>query len=122
MTDTATWVSFTNDELTALCSILAKHHDAAPLIDRINNYSGPDAKDQDYRDAAEELDFVRAGECEIDDHAVVSASDEGAYVMAWVWVEREKEVCGQCEGTGFTNSASNLEHEVCPVCDGEGVI
>jgi hypothetical protein len=29
-------------------------------------------------------------------------------------------VCGQCEGTGFTQSASNLEEEVCPVCDGSG--
>lgn len=28
--------------------------------------------------------------------------------------------CGQCEGTGRTQSASNLEEEDCPVCDGTG--
>jgi hypothetical protein len=28
------------------------------------------------------------GECEIDDIAAVSESEEGAYVMAWVWVEK----------------------------------
>ena len=30
--------------------------------------------------------------------------------------------CGQCEGTGRTQSASNLEDEECPVCDGDGEI
>lgn len=31
--------------------------------------------------------YVRDGECEIDDDAVVSPGDDpGAYVMAWVWV------------------------------------
>lgn len=46
---------------------------------------------------AEELAYVaeaqenRAseGECEIDDCAQVSASEEGAYVHAWVWVSRD---------------------------------
>jgi hypothetical protein len=28
------------------------------------------------------------GEVEIDDDAVVSHSDEGAYVQAWVWVSK----------------------------------
>jgi len=28
--------------------------------------------------------------------------------------------CGQCGGTGTTQSASNLEDEECPVCDGTG--
>ena len=30
--------------------------------------------------------------------------------------------CGQCEGTGRTKSASNGEDEVCPICDGHGII
>lgn len=30
--------------------------------------------------------------------------------------------CGQCEGTGTTQSASNLESEECPVCDGMGTL
>ncbi len=30
--------------------------------------------------------------------------------------------CGQCEGTGETQSASNGETEPCPVCDGSGTV
>lgn len=54
---------------------------------RLDQYEAPPSKDAAYRAAAEDLEFVREGECEIDDHAVVSQSDAGAYVMAWVWVE-----------------------------------
>jgi hypothetical protein len=32
--------------------------------------------------------------------------------------EDDDNQCGQCEGTGTTQSASNLEDEECPVCDG----
>jgi hypothetical protein len=40
-----------------------------------------------YREAADQLSFVREGECEIDANASVShGGDEGAYVHAWVWV------------------------------------
>jgi precorrin-3B methylase len=93
MTDHATWVSFTNEELTALQDILVNgvsylDPNRQKIIDRINQYLAPDAKNQEYRDAAEQLDWVRDGECEVDDHAVVSEGDDGAYVMAWVYVER----------------------------------
>ena len=30
--------------------------------------------------------------------------------------------CGQCDGTGTTQSASNLEEEECPVCGGSGMM
>lgn len=33
--------------------------------------------------------YHRDGEIEVDDPAVLSQSDEGAYVMAWVWVSNE---------------------------------
>jgi hypothetical protein len=36
--------------------------------------------------------------------------------------EDEPEECGQCEGSGTTQSASTLEDEECPVCDGSGEI
>lgn len=36
--------------------------------------------------------------------------------------DAEESDCGQCEGTGRTQSASNLEDEPCPVCDGYGTI
>lgn len=34
--------------------------------------------------------------------------------------EDEPAECGQCEGTGRTQSTSNLKDEECPVCDGSG--
>jgi hypothetical protein len=33
--------------------------------------------------------YVDEGVIEIDDHPVVSNSEDGAYVAAWVWVDRE---------------------------------
>jgi hypothetical protein len=51
---------------------------------------------EDIRQQASE-EHERDGECEIDDDAVVSASDKGAYVMAWVWVDGDTEVI---EGEG----------------------
>lgn len=94
MTDHATWISFTNEELATLKDYLdgarrLTEDECAQLLSRLDTYTADDAKDQRFRDAAEELPWVREGECEVDDHAVVSASEDGAYVMAWVWVERE---------------------------------
>lgn len=37
-----------------------------------------------------------------------------------VFIHNEVPVCGECDGTGKTQSKSNLEEEVCPVCDGSG--
>jgi hypothetical protein len=43
-------------------------------------------QDEKYREAARKLHH-KDGECEIDDGAIVSLSDDGgAYVAAWVWV------------------------------------
>lgn len=56
---------------------------------RIAQYSSAESNDEAYRAAAERLPWIRDGECEVDSEAVVSSSDEGAYVMAWVWVYRE---------------------------------
>lgn len=93
--DHATWVSFTSEEMTALLDMLNNgvsylDPNRQLVIDRINQYLAPDAKDATYRAAAAEQDCVEDGVCEIDDHAVVSASDEGAYVMAWVWVPADE--------------------------------
>ena len=38
-----------------------------------------------YRKAAKEA-YHRDGEIEIDDNAIVSHSEDGAYVQAWVWI------------------------------------
>ena len=94
-TDHATWASFTNEEFDGLREILALAKTnpefadkAEALTARLDQYSDPATKDERYREAARELNFVNDGECEVDDHGVVSWSDEGAYVMAWVWVDR----------------------------------
>lgn len=98
MTDHATWVSFTTAETEALRRILfhteltsdeQAQADVASISSRLDQYEAPEAKNPAFREAAGALEFVRDGECEIDDHAVVSGSDEGAYVMAWVWVSNE---------------------------------
>lgn len=90
-TDHQTWMSFSNDQVELLRQLLNKHHEAAPLIGVLDNFTAPEAKDQWFRNRAEGLRFVSDGQCEIDDCAVVSASDDGAYVMAWVWVEGDED-------------------------------
>ena len=44
---------------------------------------GPEPTDQEYRDSVQTND-----ELEVDDNAVVSQTDNGAFVQAWVWVRR----------------------------------
>ncbi len=51
--------------------------------------------DFDAEDRAEIIDEARAsyaeeGSVEIDDDAILSRSEEGAYVQAWVWVGKEE--------------------------------
>jgi hypothetical protein len=61
----------------ALRELLQKYHDEAD--------AGKWPTNDQYRKAAD--DVAREGECEIDDDAMVSRSDDpGAYVQAWVWV------------------------------------
>lgn len=94
-TDHATWVSFSTEEMATLRRLLAyveentdRDTEIGLIRAKLDKYENPAAKDQNYRAAAEKLSWVREGECEIDDYAVVSGSDDGAYVMSWVWVDR----------------------------------
>jgi hypothetical protein len=43
--------------------------------------------DEQYRTAAKDT-YHQDGSIEIDDHAIVSHSEEGAYVQAWVWIDQ----------------------------------
>lgn len=95
MADHATWVSLTTEEMAMLRRLLAyveentdRDTEIGLIRARLDQYEAPASKDPAYRAAAEALSIIHEGECEIDDHAVVSQSDEGAYVMAWVWVEK----------------------------------
>lgn len=86
--DAASWISFSNEEIDTLIKILSRDERGSQLIQRINEATHPDTKCPEYRARAAELSFVSDGTCEIDSEAVVSHSDDnGAYVMAWVWVE-----------------------------------
>ena len=49
-----------------------------------------DCSDPEYV-ALAKAQYHEDGVCEVDDHAAVSLSDEGAYVQAWVWVAEPKE-------------------------------
>lgn len=47
-----------------------------------------DPKANQYRNEAK-TKWESEGECEIDNDATVSVSENGAYVQAWVWVSNE---------------------------------
>jgi hypothetical protein len=69
---------------------LKKLHEAGLTFADCVSYFGVSAEDNLYIKAAHENHY-REGELEFDDSAVVSESDdEGAYVMAWVWVTDEE--------------------------------
>lgn len=44
--------------------------------------------DHDYFVSAAQQSYTREGEIEVDANAIVSSSENGAYVQAWVWVWR----------------------------------
>lgn len=83
------WVCLSPDDRAALdriCDDYASVEDVAKVKAALAKYDA--ALDERFVDAARHLEFIRDGECEIDDSAVVSHSEDGAYVMAWVWVDR----------------------------------
>jgi hypothetical protein len=55
------------------------------LIAAVKDYQKFPIRDNRIRNAAKEI-WQSDGEIEIDDDAVVSPSENGAYVSAWVWV------------------------------------
>ena len=102
--DHATWISFSNEEVAMLRRLLAyvegstdRDTEISLIRAKLDLYEAPETKDQRFRDAAEGQSWVRDGECEIDDHAVVSSSDEGAYVMAWVWASNADAGIEDCD-------------------------
>lgn len=108
------WIQFDDDQLAALKRLAnreANPADFTMIIDRIIHYESAACNDPEYRALAEDLHFISEGVCEIDDEAVVSASDDGAYVMAWVWVDKPE--CQSC--------AQTIETRVGP-CDECGAI
>lgn len=75
-------------------------------------------RDAYFLEAARE-EHGEEGLCEIDSDAVVSDSDDGAYVEAWVWVYNDQvgEVCSNADCMAFADAddafcaACGTEHE-----------
>lgn len=57
------------------------------LVDRIRLVKSEEDIDKEYRELAGN-EYDNDGEVEVDGNGIVSKSDDGAYVMAWVWVSR----------------------------------
>lgn len=66
-------------------------------LEEWNQPAEPDPTEAAYRTAVKELHNID-GECEIDDGAVVSISDDGgAYIQAWLWIsDEEANICWCC--------------------------
>lgn len=88
------WINFDATQLAALkrivgCAAAASgevHDDTTLTLQLIARYENPACRDPRAIAGASSLTFVREGQCEIDEDAVVSRGDDGAYVMAWLWV------------------------------------
>lgn len=79
------WVRFSEDELAALKRILTNAACSNELLEveaRLNFYEN--AKNERFRKAV-----PTNTELEVDEDAVVSESDEGAFVMCWAWVSND---------------------------------
>jgi hypothetical protein len=62
-------------------------------------------------------EWAKDGEIEIDDHAVVSVSDDGgAYVQAWVWVDGPEDDDGFEECPSCLDPMSYDEQDACTTC------
>ncbi|RWI35511.1 hypothetical protein [Mesorhizobium sp.] len=72
-----------------------------------------------WREKAFEL-YEQEGEVEIDhqgdDSNFISSSDEGAYVMAWVWVSNEAMGIHTCENCNAEWTADEMDGEICKQC------
>ena len=76
MTEDPVWLQLSADQVEALERILTdgvSHMDPyrQDLLDRLAHFQAPEQTDARYREAANQVAFVRDGECEIDDFAVV---------------------------------------------------
>lgn len=85
------------------------------------NAFGVELESDPYAKAAKRI-YGEDGRIEFDDHVVLSTGDEGAYVMAWVWVpnsalepEAQAAVGDQPSDSSFVTSQF-LNHYKCPSC------
>jgi hypothetical protein len=85
------WMYIKDEDRDTILRTLTACHEVAALAYfwkevEDNTY---DENDQKFFDAAKEH-YESDGELEFDTQAVVSASDDGAYVMGWRWITKEE--------------------------------
>jgi hypothetical protein len=112
------WLSLTDDEMNRVGRALRQHGEAEDitLAERLRTDAIPGRNDAAYRSAAAD---PFGEDYEIEDDAPVSVSDDGAYVMAWVYVtDGEADLCSECrasleDGEGYDGMCGDCadQHE-----------
>lgn len=87
------WIHFTEEELTGVISVLraaGAETIADNLYKTLTDRLATKESDEAYIQKARMI-HVEEGTLEIDDGAVVSVGNEGAYVMAWAFVDNDED-------------------------------
>lgn len=82
---TTRYVIMSSKDRDTIEAALGSDHE---LIKRLKEQFIDSPEEASYRAAAQ---AEVTDELEVDDNAVVSIGDDGAFVMAWVWIENENE-------------------------------
>ena len=79
-------------QIAAIVAALdSKHKDHAEILDSIDRQIQDfELNDRIQIVAEAKAEYNEEGRIEIDDNAILSRSDEGAYVQAWVWMPKEE--------------------------------
>ncbi len=87
----STFICLPMDVIPDLPALLraAGHDDAASWVERQTSDCAVPEERRAYVEEAIET-YLREGEIEIDNNAILSRGDAGAYVMAWVWIDEEQ--------------------------------
>lgn len=82
--------------------------------DCIQAFAATEGDDKIYAEHAR-AQLQRDGQVEVDESTVVSASDTGAYVMAWLWVSASDIWTGPTDSDGAP--CRFINHYVCAACE-----
>lgn len=77
------YICITKDEAAAIKKAAANNPDLKSVVKKINSRN-----DKAVIERAREI-YAEEGAVEIDNNAVVSKSKDGAYVMGWLWVDKQ---------------------------------
>jgi hypothetical protein len=86
------FIYFTNDEISKLKSLLSKSKDEKSfnVLNKISYYEKMSAQvDSNYIKLATDKYVTANEDIVIDDDDIISKTNSGAYVHAWVWIENK---------------------------------